>query len=148
MNNNQNINENLNPSEIKTTSGSRESRSDINKMNELEANLRQFCGTENYYRHTLSRMLYTDGVQYLAEKTGAYWLIDAVASYQNSNLKEKYPFQIWELKVNSDKSCIITMIEDISCPEIVHQEIEYTDFPLDYMKLYCIDNVLLLPSEY
>ncbi len=30
MNNNQNLNENLNPSEIKTTSGSRESRSEIN----------------------------------------------------------------------------------------------------------------------
>lgn len=47
------------------------------------ADLRQFTGSENFYRHALVRsILYTDGVQYVAETGGAYWLIDAIALAQ------------------------------------------------------------------
>ena len=148
MNTNQNINENLSPSENQKTSGSRESMPEIKTANELKSHLRQFCGTENYYRYPLNSILFTDGIKYLADNAGAYWLIDAISSYQTKNLKGNYPFQIWELKVNTNNSCVLTMIEDTNCPEIVHQEIEYTDFSLDYIKLYFIDNILLLTSEY
>lgn len=147
MNNNQNSNENLSPSENQKTSSSRESISEIKEINELKANLRQFCGTENYFRHSLSGLLFTDGIKYLADEAGAYWLIDAIVSYQTSRLKEKCPFQVWALKVNNS-SGVLTMREDLENLEEIRQEIEYTDFPLDYIKLYLIDNVLLLPSEY
>ena len=45
-----------------------------------ESDLSQFIGTENYYRHWTGHGVYTDGVKYLAEKAGAYWLIDAILS--------------------------------------------------------------------
>ena len=35
------------------------------------SDLEQFIGTENYYQHPLG-LLYTDGVQYMAEKGGAH----------------------------------------------------------------------------
>ena len=44
-----------------------------------EADLAQFTGTSTYYQHSLS-VQYTDGVHYLAERGGAYWLIDAIPS--------------------------------------------------------------------
>ena len=107
--------------------------------------LNQFTGTEHWYRHWLG-ILYTDGVKFLAEKAGAYWLIDAVASYQNK-LKD-VPFQIWTLVVNEDNSAILQMREDSDMPFRVEQYIKYSDFSLESIRLYFIDNVLLLPSEY
>ena len=91
----------------------------------------------------MKQIVFTDGVKYMAEVSGSYWLIDVVASY-----RRKEPFQIWELKVKPDKSCVVTMREDTGQPTKVRQEIPYTDFPLESIKLYLIDNVLLLTSEY
>ncbi len=43
----------------------------------LEDELEQFYGTEKWYRH-FTGLVYTDGIKYLAENAGAYWLIDLV----------------------------------------------------------------------
>lgn len=114
---------------------------------ELEAGLQNFHGTSQYYKSTFFGGRHTDGVQYLAEKAGAYWLIDAVFSYQR-----KEAFQVWTLDVKTDavgrKSATLTMREDKDAPVLVKQEIEYTDFPLASMELWLIDGVLILPSEY
>lgn len=40
------------------------------------------------------------------------------------------------------------MKEDTDEPILVKQKIGYTDFPEGILKMYLIDNVLLLPSEY
>jgi len=146
MNSNQNLNENLNPSENQKTSGSSESRSEINKRNDLEKELRSFIGTEQYYKHQLG-VMYTDGVQFLAEKAGAYWLIDAIASYQTKRIVFEYPFQIWTLTVNNNQAAL-EMKGDSGFPVAIRQHIKFTDFPLDEIKLYLIDGILLLPSEY
>lgn len=112
----------------------------------LEEDLAHFHGTEHWYRN-FTGLLYTDGVQYLAEKAKAYWLIDLVGSYQPTH--RHVPFQFWELDVQlEERKGVIKMSEDLGAPILVSQEIPYTDFPLKEIKLYCIDNVLLLPSEY
>ena len=114
---------------------------------ELEANLNQFCGTENWYKHPFGCFTYTDGVKYLATEAKAYWLIDAIASHQKKARKSSAgDFQIWEL-VTADHKATLTCRDDDS-HEVIQQEIEYTDFPLPYMKLWLTDSVLLLPSEY
>jgi hypothetical protein len=54
-----------------------------NKMGLTKADLLEFTGTENWYRHSLNRnVTYTDGVKFMAESAGAYWLIDEVATGQ------------------------------------------------------------------
>ena len=48
-----------------------------------KADLRHFTGTESWFRHALVRdILYTEGVQYVAEQGGAYWLLDEIALLQ------------------------------------------------------------------
>ena len=111
-------------------------------MEQIE--LEQFTGTENYYKHWLG-FNYTDGVKYLAEKAKAYWLLDAIGSYQPKF--KSIPFQIWELVVKNDKG-VLTMKEDTNSPILVSQKIPYTDFPLDNVKVWLIDGVAILPSEY
>ena len=112
-----------------------------------QSQLEQFTGTEQYYFNPMYRWLrYTDGVRFMAQEGGAYWLLDAIASY-----KRQEPFQVWRLDVRSDgriREATLTMREDSGQPELVRQEIEYTDFPLMQIELWLIDGVLILPSEY
>lgn len=107
----------------------------------LEQGLAQFVGTEEWHKHQFG-LKYTDGVKFLAENSGAYWLVDAIASYQ-----KKESFQLWTLTV-TDHRAVLEMREDSDAPIIVQQNIEFTDFPLPEIKLYLVDGVLMLPSEY
>ena len=111
-----------------------------------ESDLNQFTGTLKYYTHW-TRIQYTDGIKFLAEQGEAYWLIDAITSYQTKKIR-RIPFQVWELKKTEKTKAILTMKEDTNQPELIKQEIPYTDFPLNEIKLYLIDGILLLPSEY
>jgi len=119
-----------------------------------ETDLNRFTGTECYYAY-LAGLKLTDGVKYLAEVAGAYWLLDVIASYQIGNAKiRREPFQVWELKLSPDNAttgkheAVVTMKTDTDHPLLVKQQIEYTDFPLDSITLYLIDGVILLTSEY
>jgi hypothetical protein len=121
-----------------------------------QSDLDQFRGGDEKYTHWLRRLVFSEGVQYMAECAGAYWLIDIVASYQMhkkvKNNKRLQEFQLWELKVKTDKnggkSAVVTLREDTGEPVVIRQKIEYTDFPLDYIKLYVEGGTLLLPSEH
>ena len=116
----------------------------LTNTEELRQELRNFTGTEQYYGYLGFR--FTDGIKYLTEKANCFWLLDIIGSYQHK-LKE-IPFQVWTLKVNEDKTAVVEMKEDTNQPLMVKQKIEYTDFPMQEVKLYYIEGVLLLPSEY
>jgi hypothetical protein len=113
------------------------------------AELTQFTGTENWYRHALVRtVLYTDGVQYLAERAGAHWLIDEIAlaqRYQPEVAAEE--FQLWRLTVHDDRRAILAC-ENGNGDVVLTKEIPFTDFPFDEIKLYSVSNTIMLPSEY
>lgn len=123
---------------------------------ELRTGMQQFSGTEAYHQWSFlfRNTVLTDGAHWLAENAGACWLMDAIASYQPALLKKKQTYQFWSLKV-SDKTARLTC-ENGDGRELLHQDIEYTDFPLDEVKLYCMAGecggrpvmVILLPSEY
>jgi len=73
-----------------------------------KADLAQFTGTETWYRHWFKRhVLYTEGVQFLAERAGAYWLIDEIALSQDIAAIARQPFQTWTLTVNADRTALL-----------------------------------------
>lgn len=102
-----------------------------------QSDLRQFTGSENFYRHALVRsILYTDGVQYVAETGGAYWLIDEIAlaqKYDASIAGEE--FQLWKLTVREDRTATLAC-EDGNGRAVFSKAIEYTDFPLPEISFY------------
>lgn len=111
--------------------------------------LRQFTGSENSYRHAInSSIYYTDGVQYLAETAGAYWLVDeiALANHFEHNVKAE-EFQVWTLTVNLSDSSAALCCDDGNGVIVYQKHIPFTDFPLQKIKLYCTNSVILLPSE-
>jgi hypothetical protein len=113
-----------------------------------KSDLRQFTGSEQWYRHGLvQKVLYTDGAQYVAETGGAYWLIDEIAFGQSEPKVATEEFQVWRLKVNPDKTANL-ICDDGNGRIVFTKTIEYTDFPLGEIALYFTDNVIMLPSEY
>ena len=137
----------------------------------LEHELACFSGTEQWYRHGgfwRHEILLTDGAMYLAENGGrnsgtAFWLMDAIASYQGEKVLARHPFQVWKLIVTEDEGqsrCArLVCSNGNNDKSIVEQDIEYTDFLLDEITLYAsvepVDEmgkkkrvIILLPSEY
>lgn len=123
--------------------------------------LGHFTGSENYYRAAFGNMLFTDGVHYVAEQAGAFWLIDAIASHQRKAAKDAKlaQFQVWFLRSNGKGGCTLSCYADTGKGQRakISQRIEYTDFPFDQFgsegfKLYVGANgngvTLMLPSEY
>ncbi len=112
----------------------------------------QFHGTAEYHKHLFpgkSPILLTDGCKYVRDKCKAYWLFDAILSYQCDKILNGVNFQIWELKqLRLDLSWLLTCREDTGKKPMIRQSIEFSDFPLEYIKIWVIDKVALLPSEY
>lgn len=110
--------------------------------------LMQFTGTAHWYRHPINRkVLYTDGVKFMGERAGAYWLIDEIAliqPYDPAVAAEE--FQLWRLIVNGNQA--VLNCEDGNGRVVYSKAIAYTDFPMAEMVLYFTNGVILLPSEY
>ena len=93
-------------------------------------------------------VLFTDGAKYLADQAGAYWLLDEIALIQPYDSRvAAEEFQVWKLAVNTDRTATLTC-DDGNGTIVFTKQIEYTDFPLDEVRLYFANNVIHLPSEY
>ena len=114
-----------------------------------QADLQQFTGTEQWYRHGLNRaVLFTDGAKYVADTCGAYWLLDEIAlaqRYTKSLAVEE--FQVWTLTVHPDRTAAL-VCDDGNGRKLLSKEIPFTDFPMETVTLWCSNNTILLPSEY
>lgn len=119
--------------------------------------LANFSGDLERYRSINPRVIYTPGVKYLAEKAGAHWLIDAIASYFLGG-KQVFPDsrletqQFWRLEVSEDDSALLSARADSGVEPYVTQHIPYTDFPLNQIDIWAGFNgkgwTLYLPSEH
>ncbi len=116
--------------------------------NDLQTNLTQFMGTECYYR-IAPKFLITDGVKYLADTAGAYWLIDAAVSHL-VQLGTGDWFVLVRLVVNG--SAALLTLEDGNGNLHRKLTIPYTDLTAHLQVLYaCCDGqhwVLMLTAEY
>lgn len=113
-----------------------------------KADLAQFTGTEQWHRnHITGNILYTDGVQHVAEAGGAYWLIYEIVFAQSIAEVAQEPFQTWKLQVHGDHTANL-ICEDGNSGRVFSKRIEFTDFPLAEIEIFFTDNVMLLPSEY
>ena len=110
--------------------------------------INQAAGTTSYHRFSPLPWfpVITDGVLALAEAAGCFWFLDIIGSYQDNRALDK-EFQVWTLTVNiEDHSAVVRGSNDTEL--VVAQQIPFTDFPLAGLKLYLMDGIILLPSEY
>lgn len=113
---------------------------------QLQSELDQCTGTEHYYRGPLNRYKFTDGVHIFADKAGAVWLLTDIALFLSKSELQNQEFLCIVLKVKDQKADLI--FEDGNDKVLFKRHYSFTDCPEGDWKLYFIDNVLLLPSEY
>ena len=121
------------------------------EVKEIKEALQCFSGTTVYHIHQmpivgLSFQL-TDGCDFVRQTCGAYWLFDAILSYQFERDIREMPFQKWVLAQQEDDSWLLSLY-DGNDHHIVTQLIPYSDFPIETITIYVIGGVVLLPSEY
>ena len=117
------------------------------KQREIQDIIAMSIGTTAHHKFSAipSFPIITDGVKAVADAAGAYWLLDVVGSYQLDPKLDK-AFQVWTLTVDLEHSKgVVRGYNDAEL--IITQEIEYTDFPLEEIKLFLMDGVILLPNE-
>ena len=123
--------------------------------------LRRFTGDLDRYRHSLNRcVIYTPGVKHLAERAGAYWLIDLIASYFGSEVMKQAiadderlaSMQFWRLDVDDTGKAVASCPADGSEEPAITQVIPFTDFPLNQVDIWAAFDgehwTLYLPSEH
>ena len=120
---------------------------------ELSETLAHFQATGSLYQLPICGTLYTDGIRYLAQTAKAYWLLTD-ASVMGKSLMDKSYFVTVDFKRSTAAErekigCDATITySDGNGNKLTQQHYQITDFPLDELRLYFVDNTLLLPSEY
>ena len=123
--------------------------------------LRYFTEDLVRYRHPINQsVIYTPGVRHVAEKGGAYWLIDTIASHIGSPPFERASardhridsMHFWTFeKGRGTTGQLIAQADSDEDPFIV-QNIPFTDFPLETINIWAAFDgehwVLYLPSEH
>ena len=113
---------------------------------DLESQLGQFIGTENYYVNPLYPwMRYTDGVQFFANKAGTYWFLDILGTELMSKVRRN-PFMSITLEVKDGVANIL--VTDGNDNNIWSRKEIYTDCPAGDWRFFLTDRVLMLTSEY
>lgn len=129
----------------------------------------RYCNGTNEWHKNIFGLVYTDGIKFLADTCGAYWLIDLVESYQPK--LQNAPFQIWRVVAPGTELEGYTSPHDRWLVEawsdtpgfkgeeglspsccLVVQEIEYSDFPRELcegsgFQFYVENGVALLKGE-
>jgi hypothetical protein len=116
-----------------------------------ESDLSGFTGTENYYRWSIlaRNCLLTDGAKFLAEKGGAFWFMDIIASIL-AKIKP-HGFCVCKITKNKTGSGAVFTADDGNGNVFYRQVIKYTDAPFDFRVFATWDEtnlVIMLPSEY
>jgi len=124
-----------------------------NKTTEIKTGLQYFHGSETIFQTPLTRTRYTNGIKYLANVAECFWLITDTSVIAKSLMSKSYFITI-DFKRLSEKEQKIQECEAIitygdgNDNILVKHKYSVTDFPLDELRLFFVNNTLMLPSEY
>ena len=123
------------------------------QVNEIKEGLQHFHGTEMFYQIPLLRTRFTDGLKYLANAADCFWLITDTSVIAKS-LMNRSEFVTIDFKRLSKEKQDYSGYE----AEIIYSDgndnilekhgYRATDFPLDELRLFFVNDTLMLPSEY
>lgn len=126
----------------------------MKSQDQIKLALRQFTGSQTFTRYSpalFPEVVLTEGAEYLADECGAYWLMDMISSYVPS-LPHEENWAVAILTVDNGKA-LLTIADDSPATKVyAMQAVDYTDFPLDEIKLYVSFDgeywFIMMPSEY
>ena len=123
------------------------------KTRQLKQRIQHFNGSLILYQIPLIRTKFTEGIKYLAQAGECYWLVTDTSVIAKS-LRDKSRFiSIDFRKFNEKEKDIMGYGAKIDYSDgngLLYETHKYhlTDFPLDEIRLFFVDDTLMLPSEY
>src|SRR5680860_243814 len=123
------------------------------QVSEIKEGLQHFHGSEVLFQIPLLKTRYTDGLKYLADETACYWLITDTSVIAKSLTNRSRFITIDFKRLSEDKQdytgheAVITY-SDGNGNVFEKHGYGITDFPLDELRLYFVNDTLMLPSEY
>lgn len=117
---------------------------------ELERRLKQFQPVQARFRYKTG-LLYSPGIQFLIDEANAVFLVAVIANEQynpilneNSELQQ---FQNWEFSTRGKPylRCFRSLEEQFQ--PVISIPLWKDSFPLEFLRLLCVDGVLMLASE-
>ena len=123
------------------------------KVNEIKEGLQHFHGSEMFFQIPLIRTRFTNGIKYLADVANCFWLVTDTSVIAKSLMNKSYFITIDFKRLTEDEQ------EEFGCEAFItygdgndnileKHRYNVTDFPLDELRLFFVDNTLMLPSEY
>lgn len=119
-------------------------------------------GADEIYSHPIYKKIkYSNNIRDIFKDQNCYWLFDCIISYQFEKKFKEQDFQVWELErvfENNKRTnvfnltCTVEIYNEEEEEEqyliIAKQNIPYSDFKDDKLKIWLMGNVLILPEEY
>ncbi|WP_047419504.1 DUF6876 family protein [Cellulophaga sp. Hel_I_12] len=123
------------------------------QINEIKEQLQHFKGTEMFYQIPVLRTRFTDGLKYLSEVAECFWLITDTSLIAKSLMNRSEFIRIDFKKTPIEKLETTGYQAEISYSDgngnlLQKQWYHVTHFPLDELRLFFVNNILMLPSEY
>ncbi|PXX28161.1 MULTISPECIES: DUF6876 family protein [Flavobacteriaceae] len=123
------------------------------QVNEIKEGLQHFQGSEMLYQIPLIRTRFTNGLKYLANVAECFWLITDTSVIAKSLLNRSHFITIDFKRLSEDEQDYTGYEAEIIYSDgngnvFETHQYNFTDFPLDELRLYFVDNTLMLPSEY
>jgi len=119
----------------------------------IKDDLKRFTGSIVLYQIPLLKTTFTDGIKYLAETAKCFWLVTDTSAYAKTLMGKSY-FVTIDFKRLAEKK---QQRSDFNF-ELIYSDgngnifgkFKYraTDFPMDELRLFFINNTLMLTSEY
>lgn len=119
------------------------------KYIDLKNSLDQFYGTEHYYKVGLTPIVATEGVKYFADTCECYWLLDEIC-YGLYKPHQQLGALFLDIEAKKSHSIHIIARQDEGMPIVFEKKVHDICrlIPVGSYKIWLMDNVLLLPSEY
>ncbi|MFL1012564.1 DUF6876 family protein [Flavisericum labens] len=123
------------------------------KANIINERLQYFNGSEVFYQIPLLRTRFTDGIKYLADAAECFWLVTD-SSVVAKSLRDRSSWVTIDFKrLPKDKREASGYEAEIIYSDGNDNVLErhgynVTDFPLDELRLFFVNDTLMLPSEY
>lgn len=108
---------------------------------EIRKILAAYYCTQEYHYVDFSKaagVYYTDGVKAMLRRCEAYWLLELICLYQPLCRRDESLcyMQFWTLRVNTIEGTAVLICERDTGDLAIQHGIEYTDFPLDEIKVW------------
>ena len=123
------------------------------QVSDINEGLQNFHGSEMFFSLPLIRTRFTNGLKYLGTVANCYWLITDTSVIAKSLMNRSEFITIDFRRLPEEKQDFTGYEAEIIYSDgnnniLEKQGYHGTGFPLDELRLFFVNNTLMLPSEY